>query len=234
MTFEGKKILVAGGTSGVGLAAAKLFADGKGLVTVTGRSEGKLKAAETLSLRAEMVDSTDRTSVELFFKKHGKFDHLVIAVSGCKGIGNFSELSLQTLREGFDQKFWAQLETMQAALPYVNKGGSMTLVTAISASAKMPGSAGLAAINGALEIMVPILAKELSPVRINAVSPGVVDTPWWDFLSPEAKQETFAQYAGQIPVGRVAQPEDIADTIVFLAGNDYMTGKVIGCDGGIS
>jgi len=85
-----------------------------------------------------------------------------------------------------------------------------------------------------LEVMIPVLAKEITSIRFNAVSPGVVDTPWWGFLSEEAKQETFNNFKKQIPAGRVASPNEIAGVILFLAGNEYMTGKVIACDGGMS
>jgi NAD(P)-dependent dehydrogenase (short-subunit alcohol dehydrogenase family) len=88
--------------------------------------------------------------------------------------------------------------------------------------------------NGALEIMVPILAKELKPLRVNAVSPGVVDTPWWDFVPAENRKEAFAQFTADLPVPRAAQPSEVAEVIVLLAGNGYMTGKVIGCDGGMA
>lgn len=233
-SFDKKKIVIAGGSSGIGLATAQLLLSAGAMVTVTGRNPEKLKAAAQSGLTTAAVDSSDRNAVDAFFKTHGPVDHLVIAVSGSKGAGNFSELSLDTLRAGFDQKFWAQLHTIQAAISYMNTGGSITLVTAISASAQLPGVSGLAAINGALELMVPILAKELKPLRINAVSPGVVDTAWWDFLPQAAKDETFAQFSQQIAVGRVAQPKEIAEAIVFVAGNGYMTGKVVGIDGGLS
>jgi len=232
-TFENKKIIVVGGSSGIGLATAKLFAEAKALVTVTGRSSEKLKTAQAMGLQTAQVDSAKAADVQTFFKKQGKLDHLIIALGGSKGAGLFSELSIPSLREGFEEKFFPQLNTLQAALPYLNEGSSVTLVTAISATAKIPGVSGLGAINGALEIMVPILAKELKTIRINAVSPGVVDTPWWDFLPAATKQETFNHYAAQITVGRIAQADEIANAIVFLAGNAYMTGKVVACDGGM-
>jgi len=232
-TFENKKIVVVGGTSGIGLATAKLFAEAKALVTVTGRNSEKLLAAKVIGLQTVQVDSAKAADLEMFFKQQGKLDHLVIALGGSKGAGLFSELSIQALREGFEEKFFPQLNTLQAAFPYMNTGGSITLVTAISATAKIPGVSGLGAINGALEIMVPILAKELKAIRINAVSPGVVDTPWWDFLPAASKQETFSHYATQIIVGRVAQASEIANAIAFLAANEYMTGKVVACDGGM-
>jgi NAD(P)-dependent dehydrogenase (short-subunit alcohol dehydrogenase family) len=233
--FENKKAIVIGGSSGIGLATAQILANGKAQVTVTGRDAGKLdQVRQTTGLQTQVVDSSDRTALDAFFKQAGAIDHLVVSVSGSKGMGNFAELSLQELRAGFEGKFWPQLNTLQAALPYINSGGSITLITAISSIAQKPGTAGLAAINGALELMVPILAQELKPIRINAVSPGVVDTPWWNFAPAEAKQQAFQQLTGNIPAGRVARPEEIADAVVFTLGNSYLTGTVIHCDGGFS
>jgi len=233
MTLQNKKIIVAGGSSGMGLATARMLQENGALVTVTGRNQEKLGKAKLLGLSTAQIDSSNRASLEKFFASQGNIDHLVIAVSGGKGMGNFKELSLDDLRTGFEEKFWAQLYTLKAALPYLNAKGSVTLITAISATAKFPGTSGLAAINGALEIMTPILAKELKPLRVNAVSPGVIDTDWWNFLGA-AKEETFDSYAAQTLAGRIGQPDDIAHTIQFLIENGYMTGKVIGCDGGLS
>lgn len=233
--FENRKVIVVGGSSGIGLATAQLLANSKALVTVTGRNEIKLKEVhETTGLQTQAVDSGDRAALDAFFSKTGKLDHLVISVSGSKGMGNFASLPLTELRAGFEGKFWPQLNTLQAALPYFNENGSIVLITAISSVAQKPGTSGLAAINGALELMVPVLAQELKPLRINAVSPGVVDTPWWNFVPEEAKQETFKQFTAHIPAGRAAKATEIADAVVFVLGNNYMTGSVIHCDGGFS
>ena len=234
MEFKDKKVVVAGGTSGIGLATARRFYELGATVTVTGRDAEKLRSAESMGLTAAAVDSRERPALDRFFAEQGVVDHLVIAAGGSKGLGEFATLSLGELREGFDAKFWAHLETLQAALPFLGAGGSVTLVTACSSAAKLPGTSGLGAMNGALEIMVPILAREMKPIRINAVSPGVVDTPWWDFIPKENKPAAFAQFTANIPVGREAQPAELADAIVFLAGNTYMTGQVVFCDGGIS
>ena len=225
---------VAGGTSGIGLAAARRFYEQGAMVTVTGRDAERLRSAEGMGLSAAAVDSRERPALDRFFAAQAVVDHLVIAVGGGKGMGEFATLSLDELREGFDAKFWPHLETLQAALPFLSAGGSVTLVTACSSAAKLPGTSGLGAINGALEIMVPVLARELTTIRINAVSPGVVDTPWWNFIPKENRKGAFEQFTANIPVGREAQPEEVADAIVFLAGNAYMTGKVIFCDGGLS
>jgi NAD(P)-dependent dehydrogenase (short-subunit alcohol dehydrogenase family) len=234
-TFESKKVIIAGGSTGIGLATAALLANEKAQVIVTGRSAAKLAdAAKTHpGLQTAAMDSSNRKELDDFFSAQGSIDHLVIALSGAKGAGKFAELSLKELREGFEGKFWPQLNTLQAALPYINKGGSITLITSVSAVSHAPGVSGLAAINGALELMIPSIAKEIQPLRINAVSPGVVNTGWWDFLPADAKAATFREYATITPVGRIGEPEDVADTILFLMRNGNITGTVIRCDGGL-
>ena len=233
--LENRKIIIAGGTSGIGLALAKMLLADKASVTVTGRDAGKLSVVKKdfPAVKAMAVDARDRKALEDFFRNEKEVDHLVIALSGGKGGGMFNTLSLDELREGFDSKFWPQLQVLQAALPYMHPRGSITLITAISATAKLPGTSGLAAINGALELMVPILSRELAPLRINAVSPGVIDTPWWDFLPAAAKDQTFNELASQVAVGRVGRPEEVAATIRHLIATEYMNAVIIGCHGGL-
>lgn len=235
-SFENSRVIIAGGSSGIGLATAALLTAEKAHVTITGRAAGRLQeAAEALPVAATaVVDGNDRPALDQFFAAQHSIDHLVIALSGAKGAGMFKDLSLDDLREGFEGKFWPQLQTLQAALPYMRPGGSITLITAISSIAKAPGTAGLAAINGGIEAMIPGLAKELQPLRINAVSPGVVDTPWWDFLPAAAKEDTFKAYAAQLPTGKVAAATDIAEAVLFLMRNGNTTGTVLRCDGGFS
>ncbi len=234
MIFQNKKIVIAGGTSGIGLAAALRFKKEDAQVIVTGRNKQKVDAASAEGLQATVLDSADRAALDQFFSAAGRIDHLVVSISGGKGMGAFKDLSLSVLRDAFAEKFFPQLETVQAALPYLNDGGSVTLITAISSVARMPGTSGIGAVNGALELMIPVWAKEMKRLRFNAVSPGLVDTPWWDFLPASEKPAAFARYTADIPAARVARPEEIADAIVFVVGNEYMTGKVIGIDGGLS
>jgi NAD(P)-dependent dehydrogenase (short-subunit alcohol dehydrogenase family) len=95
-----------------------------------------------------------------------------------------------------------------------------------------PGTAGLAAINAAIEALVPVLASELRPLRVNAVVPGVVDTPWWSRISEDAKKRLFEDLARKVPVGRVGTAEDLAAAIMFVSSNTFVTGSIIDCDGG--
>lgn len=231
-----KRILIVGGTSGIGLEAAKLLVKDGAEVIITGRDHEKLKKAvnETgASALSPAVDATSRDALDLFFSKIGALDHLVITLSGGKGAGNFSELNLDDLRSGFEGKFWPQLNCLQAALPYVNKNGSITLITAVSATSRKPGFSGLAAINAGLESMVPILAKELQPLRINAISPGVIETTWWDQYPEATRQQLFAKFKEAIPAGRIGTPEEVALAIVSVIKLTYLTGHVLQLDGGL-
>ncbi|SHM46871.1 SDR family oxidoreductase [Chitinophaga sp. CF418] len=234
--LSNQKAVVAGGTSGIGLATAKMLFRLTGDVTVTGRDQKKLDALRVSDpeLKVAALDSNDKNELTNFFSSTGSFDHLVITLSGAKGGGLFQELSLDDLREGFEKKFWPYLQTIQTALPYLSKNGSITILTASSTTARLSGTAGLAAINGALEVMVPILAKDLKPIRVNAISPGVIDTPWWNFLNEADKRATFEQFSEQIAVGRVGTAEEIAHAIVGVVANNYINGSTIFCNGGLS
>ncbi|TDX01249.1 SDR family oxidoreductase [Dinghuibacter silviterrae] len=227
-TLSNQKIVLAGASSGIGLASARLLASEGADVTITGRDPQKLAAS---GLSSAVVDSRNREELDAFFAGIGSFDHLVVSLASRRGLGPLAQLSLADVREGFEEKFFAVAHTVQAALPYVT--GSITVLSAVSASARMPGTSGIAAVNGALEIMVPIWARELAPVRVNAVSPGVIDTPWWDFLPAADRAAAFAQYSLQIPLKRVGRAEEIADVVRSLVGATYVTGRVIVADGGL-
>ncbi|MFE9426486.1 SDR family oxidoreductase [Kitasatospora sp. NPDC006697] len=234
-TFTGQRVVVLGGSSGIGEATAAGFAADGAEVVITGRDRQRLDEAVARiggSTRGFAVDAMDRAAVTAFFAELGTLDHLVVAVSGSAGAGAFAGLDLAELANGFDRKFWPQVSSLQAALPHLRKDGSVTFITAGSSRAAFPGTAGLAAINGALDAMVPPLAVELAPLRVNAVSPGVIDTPWWDRVPAEQRKQLFDGLAAATPVGRVGRPEDVAQAIHLLAANTFLTGVVLDCNGG--
>jgi len=237
--FQGQRVLVMGGSSGIGEATAARFAAGGAHVAITGRRESALKeAADRIqakagaAVEAVRLDAADRDALAAFFAPETGYDHLVLTLGGASGGGPFASLDLDDLAAGFDGKFWPHLRALQAALPRLREGGSITVISAVSARAAMPGTAGLAAINGALEAMIGPLAAELAPLRVNAVSPGAVDTPWWAGVPDEQRLALFDQYAAVLPVGRIGRPEDVADAVAFLAGNGNTTGTVLECAGG--
>ncbi len=229
------RVAVVGGSSGIGEAVAARL-DKRGLeVVIGGRDEERLRLArERLGgrVRTEVVDASGTASVERFFERVGPLDHLVICLSGRKGAGAFATLSLEGLGEGFQEKVVAQLRTAQVGVRRLAESGSLTFISAISARMVAPGASGLAAINGALEAMVPTLAVELAPRRVNAVSPGVIDTPWWNDVPGDIKAHYFEQSRASVPVRRVGQPDDVAAAVELLVSNSFMTGTVLEVDGG--
>ena len=228
--------MVLGGTSGIGLAAAKAALAAGAKVTIAGRDPARLaRALAELEGRAEghCLDATDRSALDTFFGKTlGAFDHLVLSVATGGGAGLFRELDLAILRRAIDGKVIAFLQAMQAALPTIRADGSITMVTAASARGAGRGTAGLAANNGALNATVAPLAVELAPLRINAICPGLVQTPIFDHWPEEIREQVFARIR-TTPTGRIGRPEEIAAGILFLIINCFVTGTVLDVDGGI-
>jgi NAD(P)-dependent dehydrogenase (short-subunit alcohol dehydrogenase family) len=235
-TFDGQRVVIIGASAGIGEATAKAFAERGAAVSITGRSKERLdQAAQRIGLPVQVaeVDATDRAALDAFFAATGTIDHLVLAASpGAVGAGPIADLDESALRQAFDGKFFAHVKAIQAALPRLRADGSVTIISAVSARAAFAGTVGLAAANGALEAIVGPLAVELAPIRVNAVSPGVIDTPWWDGMPDDQRRAYFDATAAATPVRRVGRPEDVADAVVYLAGAGFVSGTVIECTGG--
>lgn len=230
------KAVIIGGTSGIGLATAQKFINEGFEVIIAGRDPGKLEIAlKKLGYCSQgyTVDAASEAALKGFYEKIGSFHHLVLSLSGGKGAGSFASLDLSELRKGFEAKFWVQVQAAQSALPYLSKTGAITFITAVSAQMANPGTSGLAAINGALESMIPVLAVELAPLRVNGVSPGVVDTPWWDWMPQDQHQLVFEQYSKASLVGTIGQPSELAEAIYALSTNGFITGHILTVDGGL-
>jgi NAD(P)-dependent dehydrogenase (short-subunit alcohol dehydrogenase family) len=236
MSFEGQRAVIIGASAGIGAATASAFAARDAAVTITGRSKERLdEAARRIGHAVDVaeLDATDRAALDAFFGATGTVDHLVLSASpGAVGAGPIATLDEDALRQAFEGKVFAHIKAIQAALPRLRPDGSITIVTAASARAAFPGTTALAGANGALEAIVAPLAAELAPLRVNAVSPGVIDTHWWHGMPDEQRQAYFAAVAAASPVRRVGRPEDVADAIVYLASAGFVTGSVLECTGG--
>lgn len=225
------RAVIMGGTSGIGLAAADHLTRTGISVTVTGRDPGRLAAVKDRFAQAVQLDGTDRAAVSSFFKELGDFDHLVLAFSpGPAGAGPVREIALADFETAFAGKLFGYVHAIRQA----QVTGSVTMISAASARAALPGTVALAAVNGAIERMVSPLAAELAPVRVNAVSPGIVDTPWWSFLPEDQRRAQFAAAASSVPAGRIATADDVAGAIGYLVGAPLVTGTILPVDGGFT
>ena len=234
--MDSRHVAVLGGSAGIGLETARLLAGRGARVTIGGRNHDRLDAAvKQLGDRAQAVavDAGQADSLRQFFAQAGPVSDLVITVTRRGGAGPASQLAEADLPGAFAGKTIAHLRAVALALATLAGDGSITLVTAGSAQSALPGTAGLAAVNGALEAAVAPLASELAPRRVNAVSPGVIETGWWDELPEEAKEETFTTFARRALVRRNGRPEDVAQAIAALVENGFITGVVLPCDGGL-
>lgn len=235
MALIQQRILILGGSSGMGLAAARRLVHVGAEVFIGGRVQAKLDAAlATIGGRAEglVVDFTDPVSLARASERLGRIDHLVLAASSNAAWGPFSQISADGLRRALESKLLGYWQTLQAMLPILRRDGSVVMLAGAASRTAMPGTAGLAAVNGAITQMAMTLAKELAPLRVNVVSPGLVDTPAYDGLPAEAKRGMFEAAARSLPVGRTGTADDVAAAIEFLLENSFTTGALLDVDGG--
>ena len=233
MGMDGRHVAVIGASSGSGLETARLLAGRGARVTLGSRDRGRLDAAvkEIGGGTAIVVDGEDAASLRAFFGEAGPITDLVITMTRRGGTAPAADLAEADLEGTFRGKTFAHLRAVALALPTLAPDASVTLVPAGSYS--LPGTAPLAAANGALEAAIRPLAVELAPRRVNAVSPGVIETSWWDEVPADARQEAFKEFAQRVPVGRNGQPHDVAQAIIALIENGFVTGVVFPCDGGL-
>lgn len=231
------RILIAGGSSGMGLALAARCVEAGNRVVIVGRNAGKLDAAKhTLAseaVRTLRADITQEADVAALFHDTGPLDHIVSTAADIEGAYDLlPALDLDKARLAVDSKLFGPLLLAKYGAPALSPGGSMTFTSGIAAYRPMARGSVVAAVNAALEGLVRALAVELAPCRVNAVSPGWVDTPIWAHVAGDRKAEVLDAMARRLPVGRTGQPADIADAIYFLMGNGFTTGTVLHVEGG--
>lgn len=230
MQLAGKKIVVVGGSSGIGLSTAELAHREGADVIVASRSAAKLDPiAERLNAIAIPTDVTDDKSVVDLFRSTGPVDHVVVTAAQLRS-GPFKTVPMEDVRSTFEGKFWGAWRVARAA--EFRAGGSLTLVSGFLSIRPRPNSAIVSAANAALESLSRALALELAPVRVNCVSPGIIDTPIRAAMPEAARKEMLAKTAASLPVGRVGEGEDVARQIVACMTNGFMTGSTIYLDGG--
>lgn len=238
MARENSKILIVGGNSGMGLALAQRCLDEGAQVIIVGRNREKLNLARKSLLdhpRLETVtaDITDESQVAVLFEQVGELNHIVCTAADIQGAYELlPSLDIKAVQRAIESKVLGPLLLAKYGAPRLMPKGSITLTSGIAAYRPLPRGSVVATINAALEGLVRALAVELAPLRVNAVSPGWIDTPIWTFVAGDKKDETLAAMAKRLLVGRVGCATDIAEAIGFLMSNTFTTGTVLQVEGG--
>lgn len=228
MTLRGTNVIVVGGSSGMGFATAQLAKEQGANVIIASRSTEKLQlAAQRLGdVQVVVADVTSESDVEKIFHDLDRVDHVFISAGGYYG-AKVMEADLDTFRSDVAQHFWGPLFVVRQAVPKMTIG-SITFLTGVLASRPSADAAVTAAMHAALETLARGLALELAPIRVNALAAGTIDTPLWGDFRNEAAQ----QASDSLPVKRMGLAEEVAQAVVLLMTNGFITGEVLHVDGG--
>jgi NAD(P)-dependent dehydrogenase (short-subunit alcohol dehydrogenase family) len=233
--LQQKRVIVVGGSSGIGLAVAQqAAAQGAKVVIVSSDSERVQKAVENLGGEAQgqTVDVSDEGAVATLFAKLGAFDHLVFTAGDSLQLRGLADTDLKKARRAFELRYWSALATVKYGSPQIRKGGSIVLTTGVAGRRPHRGWVIAASVCGTIEALTRALAIELAPIRVNAVSPGVVRTNLWQNMSSAEREELFENVGKRLPVGRVGEAHDIAQAFLFLMQEGFSTGQTVVVDGG--
>jgi NAD(P)-dependent dehydrogenase (short-subunit alcohol dehydrogenase family) len=235
--FKGQRILIIGGSSGIGFAAARRLRDAGAHVIVAGRTPAKLAAAATRlgdhDVSTALADIGDEASVASLLADVPPLDHVIVtAVDGSNAYMPLSDMDIPTAQRVLATKVLGPLILAKHATPRLPTHGTLTFTAGFNSHRPAPGGAAIAASNGALEALTRALSLELAPVRVNAVSPGWVDTEIWDAIAGTTKHERHAAMSDRLPIGRIGTPDEVAQVFEMVLRNGYLTGSVIHADGG--
>ena len=231
-SLKDARVLVLGGSSGIGLATAKAAAAAGANVTIASRSGDKVNAAIAQigkGAAGAALDTTDDAAMDAFFGTQPEWNHIVVSVAAGRSAG-LHDLSLHEAYGNMSAKFWSAYKT--ARLARISGDGSLTLVSGYLSHRPNTDALLQGCINAALESLGRGLALALSPVRVNTVSPGLIDTPIRATMPADAKKKMFDHVASILPVKRIGQPEDVAEAILMLMTNPFTTGSTLLVDGG--
>jgi len=224
--FEGKKAIVLGGTSGIGLAATEMLRAAGAEVIAGSRRECEIDGVECVQ-----VDVLDRDALGALFEKNQGFDYLVnAATGGARAIGPFLEMDLDGYQNSF-AKLWGYVNSVRLGVPQMSASGAVVLFSGYPARKYRPGTLAIGSVGGSVEAFIHLAANEIAPVRINGVCPGLIDTPMSP-LEGEARRDYYEKGTAEHLIPRAGTSEECASAAIFLLENEFMTGSIIDVDGG--
>jgi NAD(P)-dependent dehydrogenase (short-subunit alcohol dehydrogenase family) len=230
--LQGKRVLVVGRGSGIARAVTLLACSEGAEVIVAGRSRETLASSyDDSDISAEAVDLTDGGSIRALAERIGAVDH-VVSTASARARGTLPELERENLQKSFDTKVIGPTMLAKYLAPHMNPDGSFVLFSGVHAFKPKVGYLGVGITNGAVDFLTRSLAIELAPIRVNAVSPGVIDTGAWDAMGADGKRDYFEQISASNPAGRIGTTQDIAEAVLFAMTSTFMTGVMLKIDGG--
>lgn len=219
MTFtENTVSVVIGGNSGIGQAVATALGARLGQINIASRRTG--------------LDISDEQSVVDYFAALGPVDHVIFTAGSQAPGGKVTDVNINDAKAAFDVKFWGSLVVAKSAAKHIRPGGTLTLTSGFLARKTVPGTFIKTAMNAALEAVAKILARELSPIRVNIISPGLTDTEAYQAMNSEARHAMLERAAASLPAGRYGRAQDVAMGYLSVIDNPFITGAVIDIDGG--
>ncbi len=225
-SLHNKKILIVGGSSGIGLAISKQVYKTGGQLIIASRNavekNNDLASVIGNGIETYSFDITSENETVKALEKIGEIDHLVITARPEIFPAPFVETDIKQAKEAFETKFWGQYQLIQKVQGYIRQNGSIVMTSGIAGEKIFKNFSTMAIINSATEAFCRLLAVELAPIRVNVVSPG--------FVAP--KSPAVEKYAQQFPSGKIASPEEVADAYIYLMKNPYTTGISVVIDGG--
>lgn len=224
--FSGNKAIVLGGTSGIGLETAKRLRDGGAEVIACGRRQADIEG-----MTCERVDVLDRDALSSLFEKHQGFDYLVnAATGGTRAIGPFLEMDLDGFQNSF-AKLWGYVNSVRLGVPHMARDGAVVLFSGYPARKWRPGVLAIGSVGGAVEAFIRLAANEIKPVRINGVSPGLIDTPM-SLLEGDARRDYYQKGTANHLIPRPGTAGEVAQAAIFLLENEFVSGTIVDVDGG--
>jgi NAD(P)-dependent dehydrogenase (short-subunit alcohol dehydrogenase family) len=235
MDLAGKRVLIVGGTSGIGFAVASAVADKGAVPVVVSRRQNSVDRAVAAlpdGAQGATVDLTDSEALTTLARDIGVVDHLVFTAGEPLELIRLADLTPDVIGRFFQTRYVGAVGVVRAFAGQIGPGGSITLTSGTAADRPGAGWALGASICGAMNALTRALAVELAPLRVNAVAPGVLRSPLWASLGEADRESMYAQLAEQLPLGRVGDVEDAARAYVYSMEQDYGTGVILTVDGG--
>jgi NAD(P)-dependent dehydrogenase (short-subunit alcohol dehydrogenase family) len=230
-----QRVVVLGGSSGIGLAVAQqVVAQSASVVIASSNADRVKQAVETLDGKAEghTLDLSNEQDIESFFQRLGDFDHLVFTAGDTLQLNDLVATDINKARHAFELRFWAVLAAVKYASRHIRNGGSIVLTTGVAGERPHKGWTLAASVCGAIMSLTRALAVELAPIRVNAVSPGVVRTNLWKHMQEKERDGMYENVGQTLLVGRVGEASEIARAYLFLMQEGYSTGQTVVVDGG--